>query len=73
MARRKGIVRIIVAGGETSGEVARVIGHNAYYIGDSVAPGIPVLIPTTDLSVRLIFKSGNFGEDNFFEKALLST
>lgn len=65
-----GIKRIIVAGGETSGAVTKKLGFSSYIIGDSVAPGVPVMIPAEDESVRLVLKSGNFGQPDFFERAL---
>lgn len=70
---RKGRKRIIVAGGETSGAVTRRAGYRSYYIGESIAPGVPVMIPTSDREVRLVLKSGNFGDPDFFLKALERT
>lgn len=61
---------IIVAGGETSGAVVRKLGYSAYRIGESVAPGVPIMAPVEKPSLRLILKSGNFGDENFFAKAL---
>ncbi len=72
-ALKSGRKRIIVAGGETSGAVTKKLGFSSYRIGDSVAPGVPVMIPVEDESVRLILKSGNFGQPDFFEKALKMT
>lgn len=68
-----GIKRIIVAGGETSGAVTKKLGFSSYIIGDSVAPGVPVMVPVEDESVRLVLKSGNFGQPDFFERALKLT
>ena len=65
-----GIKRIIVAGGETSGAVTMSLGYNSFIIGRSVAPGVPVMIPLNDLGVRLVLKSGNFGQEDFFIRAL---
>ena len=45
MAFDDGYTRIIVAGGETSGAVALALGFDAFIIGESIAPGVPVLIP----------------------------
>lgn len=71
MARNHGFGRIIVAGGETSGAVALSLGYRAYEIGNSVAPGVPVMRPLERRDLSLILKSGNFGDEDFFEKALL--
>ena len=65
-----GVRRIIVAGGETSGAVMQAIGENAYSIGPSVAPGVPILTPVSMDNIRLVLKSGNFGLENFFIEAL---
>lgn len=62
--------KIIVAGGETSGAVTLKLGYSSFYVGESVAPGVPVLIPVDNIHIRLILKSGNFGDENFFMKAL---
>ena len=72
-ALKAGIKRIIVAGGETSGAVTKKLGFSSYIIGDSVAPGVPVMVPVEDKSVRLVLKSGNFGQPDFFERALKLT
>lgn len=69
-ARNLGFNKIIVAGGETSGAVSLMLGYNAYLIGDVVAPGVPILIPIENRNLKLILKSGNFGAEDFFIKAL---
>lgn len=69
----RGIRRVIVAGGETSGAVTRRLGFSSYQIGASVAPGVPVMVPTENPSVRLVLKSGNFGQEDFFETVLQMT
>lgn len=72
-AVKSGISRVIVAGGETSGAVTKKLGYSSYRIGDSVAPGVPVMIPTENPDIRLVLKSGNFGQEDFFEKVLKMT
>ena len=62
--------RLIVAGGETSGAITRKLGLDSYDIGESVAPGVPVLIPPRFPGLRLVLKSGNFGQKDFFLRAL---
>lgn len=62
--------RIIVAGGETSGAITKKLGYRSYFIGKSIAPGVPVMIPVFDEQVRLVLKSGNFGQEDFFLRAL---
>lgn len=71
---RDGCRRIVVAGGETSGAVAQAItdelGVSAMNIGPEIDPGVPVLTIGQDNPVALALKSGNFGAEDFFTKAL---
>lgn len=62
--------RLIVAGGETSGAVAARLGISAVEIGPLIAPGVPWTYWRGDWDVAVAFKSGNFGSDDFFERAL---
>lgn len=62
--------KILVAGGETSGSVTRRLGYETFVVGDSVAPGVPILIPMQNKAMGLILKSGNFGDENFFREAI---
>ncbi|MGN7295784.1 3-oxo-tetronate kinase [Ferdinandcohnia sp. SAFN-114] len=73
LAVQAGFHRIIVAGGETSGAVAKRLGYNGYHIGDSITPGVPIMIPMEDNRIRMVFKSGNFGKSDFFLQALSLT
>lgn len=68
-----GYTRIIVAGGETSGAVTQALNLNHFVIGESVCPGVPIMIPLNYPEIRLVLKSGNFGDENFFIKALKMT
>lgn len=72
-ALESGCKRIIVAGGETSGAVTLALGFDAYMIGESVAPGVPIMVPVQRQDVRLVLKSGNFGQKDFFMRALEQT
>lgn len=69
LAYASGYTRIIVGGGETSGAVIEALGLNSFYIGESIAPGVPIMIPTSQTEMRIALKSGNFGESDFFVKA----
>ena len=62
--------KIIVAGGETSSAVVKKLGFYNFLIGESIAPGVPVMIPLENKALRIILKSGNFGKIDFFVKAL---
>ena len=66
-----GTGRLIVAGGETSGAVMNALGYKAFEIGQSVAPGVPVMYPIGNENLALVLKSGNFGGDNFFLSTLV--
>ena len=68
--RDKGYKHIVVAGGETSGAVTKRLGYYLFEIGKSVAPGVPVMTPLEDRTMRLVLKSGNFGQPDFFERAV---
>lgn len=72
-AEKNGANRIIVAGGETSGAVTQVLGYNAYLIGQSIAPGVPIMVPLENKNLRLVLKSGNFGQADFFLRAIKMT
>ena len=61
--------RIIAAGGETSGAVMQKLGMHTFYIGQSIAPGVPVMYPAGQEGMELILKSGNFGQEDFFIRA----
>ncbi|MEP2889672.1 3-oxo-tetronate kinase [Tateyamaria sp.] len=65
--RAGGATRIITAGGETSGAVVEGLRLDTLGIGPEIDPGVPALRAAPDLVVAL--KSGNFGTDDFFEKA----
>ena len=63
-----GIVRLISAGGETSGAVVSGLEIAAFEIGPEIDPGVPAL-RVAGSDVVLALKSGNFGAADFFEKA----
>lgn len=65
-----GVRRLVVAGGETSGAVVSALGLDALAIGPEIDPGVPALSATSGAPLALALKSGNFGAEDFFEKAL---
>ena len=69
-AAAAGIKNIVVAGGETSGAVTRALNCTAYEIGANIDHGVPILLPLGLSGMQLVLKSGNFGGENFFVKAL---
>lgn len=73
VARRlvdEGVVRLAVGGGETSGAVVTALGVDRLLIGPQIDPGVPALAAEGERPVRLALKSGNFGAEDFYEKAL---
>jgi 3-dehydrotetronate 4-kinase len=70
-ARELGFRRFVVAGGETSGAVTKALGITQLDIGAEIAPGVPwCFAKTAGHNVAITLKSGNFGNENFFSKAL---
>lgn len=70
-ARDLGVRRFVVAGGETSGAVTKSLGISRLDIGAEIAPGVPwCFARTAGRDVAITLKSGNFGSEEFFAKAL---
>lgn len=65
-----GVRKLVVAGGETSGAVVKALEVKSLRIGDPIDPGVPWTIGTGMTDLALALKSGNFGSEDFFEKAL---
>ncbi|KQP39260.1 serine kinase [Methylobacterium sp. Leaf104] len=67
----RGVRRLVVAGGETSGAVVDRLGLKAFRLGPEIAAGVPVLrtLGQGD-DMLLALKSGNFGGRDFFPRAL---
>ena len=68
--QQRRVERVAVAGGDTSGEVARTIGIEALEFARSFAPGAPICTArSTDANVdgiEFIFKGGQVGHDDVF-------
>jgi uncharacterized protein YgbK (DUF1537 family) len=65
----KGVRRLVVAGGETSGAVVGALGVQGLYIGPEIDPGVPWTFSIGSPTLALALKSGNFGTSDFFTKA----
>ena len=65
-----GMTKLIVAGGETSGAVVQALGLKILRIGPEIEPGVPWTFTQQPAGLCLALKSGNFGGESFFEKAL---
>ncbi|ANL38043.1 3-oxo-tetronate kinase [Rhizobium phaseoli] len=68
----RGVRRLVVAGGETSGAAVDKLAIPAFLIGPEIAPGVPVLrtVGNRQGDMLLALKSGNFGGEDFFGAAL---
>ncbi len=67
-----GAGQLIVAGGETSGACVQALGISQLQIGSQIDPGVPWCYAHTaahDDGIHIALKSGNFGTEDFFEKA----
>jgi 3-dehydrotetronate 4-kinase len=65
-----GVRKLVVAGGETSGAVVQALGVRGIRIGPQIDPGVPWTLSMDEPRVALALKSGNFGAEDFFTKAL---
>ena len=72
----RGVRRLVVAGGETSGAVVQALGVTQLRIGAAICPGVPwTQAESTALDLplpplHLALKSGNFGGPDLFDEAL---
>lgn len=68
----RGVRRLVVGGGETSGAVIDRLGISAFQLGPEIAPGVPLLrsLGGQNANMLLALKSGNFGGHDFFMRAL---
>ncbi|RVU28135.1 four-carbon acid sugar kinase family protein [Streptomyces antnestii] len=67
----RGVRRLVVAGGETSGAVVQALGLTSLRIGPQIDPGVPwcaAPLPGGD-TLHITLKSGNFGGPDFFTAA----
>ena len=65
-----GVRRLVIAGGETAGAVVESLAIKGLLIGKQIDPGVPGTVTVGEPKLALALKSGNFGEKDFFEKAL---
>ena len=69
----RGVRRLVVAGGETSGAVVKALGVETLRIGPQIDPGVPWCAAASPAAggatIHLALKSGNFGAPDFFTKA----
>ncbi|MEM9470867.1 MAG: 3-oxo-tetronate kinase [Pseudomonadota bacterium] len=66
-----GVRRFVVAGGETSGAVTQALATDRLSVGREVAPGVPwCFAERGGETFAITLKSGNFGAEDFFTRAL---
>lgn len=69
----RGVRRLVVAGGETSGAVVQALDITQLAIGAQIDPGVPWTAARSPAArtewLHLALKSGNFGTTDFFVKA----
>lgn len=66
----RGVRRMVIAGGETSGAVVSALGVKRLRIGAEIDPGVPwTLAEGAGPPLLLALKSGNFGGPHFFVSA----
>jgi len=66
----RGVRRLVVAGGETSGAVVTRLGVRRLRIGTEIDPGVPwTFAEGSGPPLLLALKSGNFGARDFFLKS----
>ena len=66
----RGVRRLVVAGGETSGAVVTRLGVRRLRIGAEIDPGVPwTFAEGSGPAMLLALKSGNFGARDFFLKS----
>ena len=66
----RGVRRLVVAGGETSGAVVTRLGVRSLRIGREIDPGVPwTYAEGSGVPLMLALKSGNFGAPDFFTKS----
>ena len=65
--------KFISAGGETSGAIIKGLGVQELKIGEEISHGVPALWSPHSYGqkpISITLKSGNFGQKDFFERAL---
>ncbi|MGD9018324.1 MAG: four-carbon acid sugar kinase family protein [Desulfobacterales bacterium] len=68
--KASGVRKLIVAGGETAGAVVTALGIRKLRIGPEIEPGVPWTVDGGSSGMILALKSGNFGSERFFSRAL---
>lgn len=74
LLERSGLRRVVVAGGDTSGYVAKELGIDALEVAAPLAPGAPLCQAHAKSNylngLEIVFKGGQIGGVDFFQRAL---
>ncbi|MBM7564038.1 four-carbon acid sugar kinase family protein [Paenibacillus sacheonensis] len=70
VAERAGARKLLVAGGETSAAVCAALGVAGLRLLREIEPGLPSCLALGGEPYRLVLKSGSFGSEPFFVKAI---
>ncbi|HEX8290160.1 MAG TPA: 3-oxo-tetronate kinase [Pyrinomonadaceae bacterium] len=61
---------LVFAGGETSGALCRRLSLGALRVGRNIEPGVPLCLSLGRYRLPVVLKSGNFGGEDFYGRAL---
>lgn len=61
---------LVIAGGETSSVLMRALNIGGLLIGPTIEPGVPLCLSLARPDLALVLKSGNFGSEDFFGRAV---
>lgn len=64
------VAGLIVAGGETSSAICRRMELGALRVGRNIEPGVPLCHALAGFEIPIVLKSGNFGSEDFYGRAL---
>lgn len=65
----RGVRRVVVAGGETSGAVVQALGVRSVVVAQEADRGVPWCLTSDDEPTALLLKSGNFGSPDLLTRA----
>jgi len=65
-----GLNRLLVAGGDTSSAVCRRLGLEVHRVLEEIQTGIPLSLSAGRQTMVTVLKSGNFGTEDFFTRAV---
>ena len=65
----RGVDRLVIAGGETSGAVVTALEVDGGVVGEEEAPGVPWISTGGERPLHLLLKSGNFGDPELLVRA----